>query len=73
MANTGGPAVSAPDYSKLVAGLQGGGTGAAISTIVIWFLDAKGMTVPPEVAVALASLFTAALSGLGTWLKREGV
>lgn len=42
-------------------------------TIVIWILDQKGMQVPPEVAVALASLFTAALSAFGTWLKREGV
>lgn len=72
MANTGG-ASSGPDYSKLVAGLQGGGVGAAISTVVVWMLDARGMSVPPEVAVALSSIFTALLSGFATWLKREGI
>lgn len=63
--------VSGSDYSKLVAGLQGGGSGAGLCTIVIWVLDVKGIQMPPEVAVAAASLLTAAFSAFGTWLKRE--
>lgn len=61
------------DYSKLVAGLQGGGAGVALSTIVVWFLGAKGIQVPPEVAVAFSTLLTAAMSAFGTWLKKEGI
>lgn len=67
VSGTGGSA----DYSKLVAGLQGGGSGAALCTIVVWVLDVRGIQMPPEVAVAVASLLTAGMSAFGTWLKRE--
>jgi uncharacterized membrane protein YfcA len=65
------PSAPSNDYSKLVAGLQGGGGGAALCTIIVWVLDVKGIQMPPEVAVAVASLLTALCSGFGTWLKRE--
>lgn len=62
-------AAPAKDLSKMYGGLQGGGAGGTVATIVIWILDTKNITVPPEIAVAFASLFTMLLAAIGTYLK----
>ena len=67
MASTGSSGGS--DLSKMYGGLQGGGFGGTLATILIWILDMRHINVPPEIAVAMASLFTMALGAVGTYLK----
>jgi uncharacterized membrane protein YfcA len=65
-----GPSISpAIDMNKVVGGLQGGGAGATIATIFVWFLGTRGIVIPPEIAVAFSALFTMATGAIGTYLK----
>lgn len=49
---------------KVQAGLYSGAAG----TVLMWWLAAQGVDVPPAVSLAIGVL----LSGLGAWLKTEG-
>ena len=56
---------------KVTASLGGGGSGIAISIILVWLLTENGVEVPEPVATAIGSLITALLASGAAWFKRD--
>lgn len=50
---------------KVVGAVGGVTLGGAIATLVVWIIGLNHIVVPPEVAVAMAAIFSAILAAVG--------
>lgn len=55
---------SAAPVPKVLASTAGTGVGGAIGAVIVWGLQQTGLTVPPEIGIALSTLCAAAVAFL---------
>jgi hypothetical protein len=60
-----------PVSPKVTAGLGGAGATTPLSIVIIWALGLTGLTVPPEVAGAIAALIATLGSGLAGYTVHD--
>lgn len=47
---------SAAPTPKVLAGSAGAGLGGAVGAVVVWALGAAGLSVPPEIGIAISTI-----------------
>ena len=60
-----------PVSSKVVAGAGAAGGSTPLSIIIVWALGLAHVTVPPEIAAAIAALIASLASGTAGYMVRH--